>query len=149
MLVTLPNFDLGSNSIREVISKYKKIKNIKVITTLGSDFASALKHCDLILGNSSAGIIETGFFKKPTINLGNRQNGRVFGKNVINVIYNEKKILMAIKYALSSKLQKSLKLMKNPYGDGNSFKKIKSGLNFYVGINKNILINKKFIDLKK
>ena len=149
MLVTLPNFDLGSNSIREVVSKHEKIKNIKVTTTLGSDFASALKHCDLILGNSSAGIIETGFFKKPTINLGNRQNGRVFGKNIINVIYNEKKILMAIKYALSSKLQKSLKLMKNPYGDGNSFKKIKSGLNFYVGIKKNILINKKFIDLKK
>ena len=38
--------------------------------------------------------------------------------------------------------------MKNPYGDGNSFNKIKSGLNFYVGIKKNILINKKFIDLK-
>ena len=56
---------------------------------------------------------------------------------------------MAIKFALSSKFQKSLKLMKNPYGNGSSYKKIISGLNFYVGIKKNILINKKFIDLKK
>ena len=146
-LVTLPNFDLGSSSIREVISKNKKNKNFKVTTTLGSDFASALMHCDLVLGNSSAGIIETGFYKKPTINLGNRQNGRVFGKNIINMIYDKKKITLAIKFALSKKFQKSLKSMKNPYGDGNSFNKIKSGLNFYVGIKKNILINKKFIDL--
>ena len=147
-LITLPNFDLGSTSIREVIFKNKRNKNFKVTTTLGSNFTSALKHCDLVLGNSSAGIIETGFYKKPTINLGNRQNGRVFGKNIINVIYDKKKITVAIKYALSKTFQKTLKSMKNPYGNGNSFKKIKSGLNFYVRIKKNILINKKFIDYK-
>ena len=53
------------------------------------------------------------------------------------------------KICLIFKISKSLKLMKNPYGNGSSYKKIISGLNFYVGIKKNILINKKFIDLKK
>lgn len=148
-LFTLPNFDLGSSLIRKILSKYKKKKNIKLIKTLGDDFASTLKHVDLVLGNSSAGIIETGFFKVPTINIGKRQDGRIFGKNIINIPFKKNLILKYIDYALSKKFKKKIRNMNNPYGKGFSHLKIKKEIKFYLGIKKNILINKKFIDYLK
>ena len=92
---------------------------------MGDDFASALKHVDLVLGNSSAGIIETGFFKVPTINIGKRQNGRIFGKNIINIPFKKSLILKYIDYALSKKFKEKIRNMNNPYGNGFSHLKNK------------------------
>ena len=67
-----------------------------------------------MIGNSSSGIIEMPSFKKATINLGLRQKGRVHSKSVINVEFNEKKILNAIKKVYSTNYLKILRKSSNP-----------------------------------
>ena len=78
----------------------------------------------LLVGNSSSGIHETASFKVPVINIGSRQEGRMKPKNVINVTHDFNKILSAIKKGMSNNFKKKIKRMKNPYGDGNSAKRI-------------------------
>ena len=77
------------------------------------------------MGNSSSGLIEAPTFKIPCVNIGRRQNKRLKAKNVIDVMdYNKKKIILAIKKALSSKFKSGLHNLKNPYGNGKSSIKI-------------------------
>ena len=84
-----------------------------------------MKSADVIIGNSSSGIIEAPSFELPAVNIGRRQNGRYQGKNVINVReHTAKAIKIAIKKALSPQFRKSLKNMENPYGDGRSAERI-------------------------
>ena len=84
-----------------------------------------MKYANLMIGNSSAGIREAPSFELPVINIGSRQNGRLRASNVIDVSHDTSKIKNAIKKVLDADLfKKSLKGMKNPYGDGNAAKKI-------------------------
>ena len=124
-ILIYPNIDSGNQSIIKSINNFKsdKIKIFKNIPR--SNFISLLKNCDLIIGNSSCGIIEAPSFKVPAINIGNRQKGRLQGKNVINCDYDKNKILEKINYALNNKnFLNTLKKCKNPYGDGKSSKRI-------------------------
>jgi UDP-N-acetylglucosamine 2-epimerase (non-hydrolysing)/GDP/UDP-N,N'-diacetylbacillosamine 2-epimerase (hydrolysing) len=71
------------------------------------------------VGNSSAAMIESSSFKTPLVNVGARQSGRQHGANVINVGYNRKEIIAAIKKSLGDKkYSRKLKKIKNPWGDG-------------------------------
>jgi GDP/UDP-N,N'-diacetylbacillosamine 2-epimerase (hydrolysing) len=81
---------------------------------------SAIKHSDLVIGNSSSGLIEVPSFKKPTINIGDRQRGRVCGPSVINCKPIKKEIINSIEIALSKKFNQKLASTKNPYGSKNS-----------------------------
>ena len=87
-LFTRPNTDEGNEAINQEIKKFVKIyKNSKYILSLGqANYFSILKYCDGVLGNSSSGIIEAPSLRCPTINIGNRQLGRVMSKSVINCI---------------------------------------------------------------
>ena len=86
------------------------------------------------MGNSSSGIIiEAPFLKTPTINIGDRQKGRLFAKSVVNVNSNSNEIILAIKKVLSTNFQKQMKSTKSLYGNGYASKKIV-----------NLLKNKKF-----
>ena len=77
-----------------------------------------------MIGNSSSGIIELPSFKKPTINVGNRQKSRLRSLSVIDVEYNKIKILNKIKFVESKNFKKKIKFNKNPYDKGNTSKKI-------------------------
>ena len=79
-------------------------------------YLSAMKYVDLIIGNSSSGIIEAASFKKPVINIGDRQKGRLQSKNVINcnLITLEESIIIS----LSDAFKNTLKNMTNIYGEG-------------------------------
>ena len=102
-------------------------------------------HASLMIGNSSAGIREAPSFKRPVINIGTRQNGRLRGDNVIDVDHNVNKISEAIDYALNNqKFLKKVKKAINPYGNGNAAKKIVSEIK-KIKINEN-LIKKVFVD---
>ena len=80
-----------------------------------------LKYSDLLLGNSSCGILECGYFKKYVINLGIRQEGRVCKKNVFHLPHESKKIAKKISEIIKKpKIKKKITL----YGNGNSAKKI-------------------------
>ena len=74
-----------------------------------------LKFSNVIIGNSSSGIIESASFQIPTINIGDRQKGRFAQKNVINCKFNIKKIESAFKKANSKKFVRSIKKIKNIY----------------------------------
>ena len=107
-------------------------------------YFSFVNNCDLVLGNSSSGIIEVPFFKKPSINVGDRQLGRIKCKSTINVDANCLKILQSVKKVLSKSFFKNMSKIKNQYQKKDTSKKIfKTILNLK---SKNLLI-KKFYDL--
>jgi UDP-N-acetylglucosamine 2-epimerase len=121
-LFILPNNDAGH---LDIINEIKK-NNLNWCKSLSlAEYKSLLMRASILIGNSSSGIHEAASFKLPVINIGSRQNGRLQPRNVINVDFNRKIILKKIEFCLNnSKYIKSLKKMKNPYGDGKSANKI-------------------------
>lgn len=119
-VVIFPNNDPGNEII---INTYKKLNfnvRFKIIKSMRFEyFLTLLKNSSIIIGNSSAGIIEAPFYGIQTINLGNRQNNRSKEKSIINISFNEKKILKILKSYLDKKYKKN-KL----FGNGNSGTKI-------------------------
>jgi GDP/UDP-N,N'-diacetylbacillosamine 2-epimerase (hydrolysing) len=118
LIFTMPNSDTDSNIIFKKIKKFcKNNSNAKFYKSLGqSRYISCLNYVDCVLGNSSSGIIEVPSFKKPTINIGERQSGRIKAKSVIDCKPEKLSIQKALKKAFSKKFQLSLSKVKNPYG---------------------------------
>ena len=87
-------------------------------------YISLLKYTSVVIGNSSSGVIETPYFKVPTVNIGDREEGRIKTKNIIDCKPLEKQITISIQKALSDKFKDSLKEMKNPLYQNNTSKKI-------------------------
>ncbi|MCK4724952.1 MAG: UDP-N-acetylglucosamine 2-epimerase [Anaerolineales bacterium] len=146
VLFTMPNTDPGGKLIRDQINKNVNVhKNWISVENLGTrGYYSAMRYASAMVGNSSSGIIESGLFNLPVVNIGTRQNGRIRGANIIDVGYDKKEVLQGIKHALSIKIDGQIDLP-SPYGDGKAAEKI-------VGILRNIEINdqlliKKFFDL--
>ena len=120
-IVIFPNNDPGNEII---INTYKKKLNsninFKIIKSMRFEyFLTLLKNSSIIIGNSSCGVIEAPFYGIQTVNLGNRQNNRSKEKSIININFNEKKIVKSLKNYFGKKYKKS-KL----YGNGNSDTKI-------------------------
>ena len=107
------------------------------------DYLNLMKNARLMIGNSSSGIIEAPSFKLPVINLGNRQKDRIRAKNVLDVGFNLNEIDNAYKKIMENEnFRKTLRSVKNPYGEGGSAKKI---LNVLVGLSdRKTLINSKY-----
>jgi GDP/UDP-N,N'-diacetylbacillosamine 2-epimerase (hydrolysing) len=126
IIFTMSNSDSGFNSITKVIKKFIKInKNYYFFKSLGQKkFFSVCKYADMMIGNSSSGIIEMPSFKKATLNVGNRQSGRMKAQSIVDVDFSEKKIIKKIKYIYSNKFKKMYKKLKNPYEKKNSSKLI-------------------------
>lgn len=143
-IFTYPNADFGSKIIIDKINEFvKKEKNAYIFYSLGQKrYISLLKNCDLVLGNSSSGIIETPVFRKPVVNIGNRQKGRLRCSNVIDCNYSAIDIENAINIALKDeKFKKNLNTVKNIFGDGNTSIKV-------VNFLKTIKLDKKFLQKK-
>lgn len=137
-IVILNNSDAGSNIVRRTIMQHKKPFMQIVLNMKREDYAGLLSIADVLVGNSSSGILEAPTFKLPAVNIGNRQNGRMQSMNVINVGYSSKEIESAIKKAMSSEFKQKMKQCVNPYGDGKSAKRI-------VDILENINIDEKLL----
>jgi GDP/UDP-N,N'-diacetylbacillosamine 2-epimerase (hydrolysing) len=136
-IFTMPNADNNGRVIIKLIQNFvANNKNTAIaFTSLGQlRYLSAIKHVDLVIGNSSSGLIETPSFKKPTINIGDRQRGRVYGLSVINCKPSEKEIIESIKIGLSESFRKKLNKSSNPYGNKNASIEI-------VKILKKVLVN--------
>tara|TARA_B100000963_G_C22605225_1_gene662153 strand:- start:779 stop:1954 length:1176 start_codon:yes stop_codon:yes gene_type:complete len=122
-----PNVDAGSDEVSKGLRIYReknidsKIFFIKNFTA--EDYLSVIYNCSCLIGNSSSAIREGGFLGVPAVNIGTRQTGREVGKNIINVDYDEKKILKAI----DKQLRRNRKFASSKiYGDGNAGKYIAS-----------------------
>jgi GDP/UDP-N,N'-diacetylbacillosamine 2-epimerase (hydrolysing) len=144
LIFTKPNSDKGGRIIIQLIDEYvQKNKNKAVsFVSLGQLlYLSAMSHVDAVVGNSSSGIIEAPVLNVPTINIGDRQKGRIMGQTIINCQPSKEKIIDAIHTAFN--FDRSIP-RKHPYGEGNTSNKI-------LGIIKNIKtlnIKKKFYDIK-
>ena len=98
-----------------------------------------------MIGNSSSGLLEMPTFNKFTINIGERQLGRIKAKSIIDCNSKTKNIIKAIKFSLKSSNQKKIKNTTNPYGTGGASKKI---INILRKKNFNNLILKEFFNIK-
>lgn len=142
-IVTKSNADQGGARINELFEEAKgQIKNIHVYTSLGvRRYLSLMRYAEFVLGNSSSGIIEAPAFCVPTVNIGDRQKGRLQSASVINCASDTDSIVTAIRTALSNEHRSICEKVMSPYGDGHAAEKI---------VDKTIeMVKKGRIDLKK
>lgn len=124
-----PNADVGHGSIQHAIAAFAQQRPVIRMTSAPQDqFWSCLFHCRALVGNSSAGIIEAASLKRPAVNVGHRQEGRVRARNVIDAGFNAEEIVKAIRRAASDEFHASLSNLTNPYGDGRAAERIVSVL---------------------
>lgn len=125
-IVLYPNADPGSQTIIRVINEFHNPPMVQVIKSLPhKTYLSLLKYAQVLVGNSSSGIIEASSFHLPVVNIGTRQQGRQRAINVIDVDYKKEEIVEAIKLAISDKkFNAQVKRCRNPYGDGGASKRI-------------------------
>lgn len=108
ILITSSNFDNENKIIKEELIKFSKKENVYYLNSLGNlVYISLMKIANLVIGNSSSGVLETPSFGVPTINIGSRQSGRIISKNIINSDYDFKSIQKAFKKIHKLKLQKN------------------------------------------
>lgn len=149
-VVTYPNADTGGKMIVETIKRFEKnnAHRVRMFVSLGQiRYLSLLKHADVMVGNSSSGMIEAPAFKLPVVNIGERQRGRIKAKNIINVAECKKdQLVRAINKTLSMEFKKSLTGMENPYGqDGHASKKIVKTLKHFK--KKEVFLKKSFFNI--
>ncbi len=138
-IVIYPNSDTGSDVFIEEIEKFRKNKDFFIFKNLPrDDYLNLLNNVDLMIGNSSSGIVESTYFKIPTINVGNRQKGRERGSNIIDCDYGSDAIAGAVKKIMSENFIKKCKRAKSPYHRANASQKILTIIERYVSNNKKL-----------
>ena len=147
VIFTSPNIDPGSDIIeKSILNLVKNNINFKYFKNLGvKKYFSCIKYCDAVVGNSSSGISEVPSLGKFTINIGDRQKGRLFAKSIINCKPSKKSINKSFKKIYDKKYQKNLTNLVNPYYKENTSLKIAKVLKI---INLKKISSKKFIDIK-
>lgn len=149
IIVTKPNADTEGRIIIQMIDDYVSRNRNKAIAfvSLGQlRYLSAMQFVDGVVGNSSSGLAEAPTFKIGTINIGDRQKGRIKAESVIDCEPTRESILTAISKLYSEKFQEELKNVKNPYGEGGATEKIKKILK-----EKDLsdILKKEFYDMEK
>ena len=148
IIFTKANSDTNGRIINQMIDEYvakNYHKSIGFISLGQQRYLSALQYVDAVVGNSSSGLLEAPSFKIGTINIGDRQKGRIKAESVINSEVNKTSILKSFSKLYSKAFQDLIEESKNPYGDGIASRKI-------IEIIKNEdlrnILKKSFYDLK-
>ncbi len=138
IIITSPNFDNENDILKKEFFKFQKKKGVYFFNSLGNKtYISLMKIAYFVIGNSSSGVLETPSFGTPTINIGNRQKGRIISKNITNSDYDYKSL-----YKAFQKMKKKKKITNNPFLKKDTPNKIaKKILNFKYEI------KKKFYDI--
>lgn len=147
VIFTRTNADTDGRIINKKIEEYVKENSFRccVFDSLGQlRYLSAIKNCEGVIGNSSSGLLEVPFLRKPTVNIGIRQRGRLKAKSIIDCSFNVKEIVNSIEKALSSDFKEMILDIPMLYGDGNTSKEI---VNILKNVNLNNLVIKQFYDL--
>lgn len=148
LIFTMSNSDTDGRILFEMIEEFiVRHPNAKAVTSLGQLlYFSCVKHVDGVIGNSSSGLSEVPSFKKCTINIGDRQKGRLKAESVIDCEPAETSISNAIRKLYSPEFQARLTKVKNPYDSGRTSKAI-------LGVLKEIslegILKKEFYDIKQ
>lgn len=149
LVFTKGNADHGGSKINSLIEDYVRNNFVRarLFPSLGSlRYLSVLKYSQMMVGNSSSGIIEMPFFGKPTVNIGERQRGRVFSGSVIQVANSVDSINAGVLRAMNADFLRICETLPNHYGDGVTSIKILEILKRISLKNSN---PKKFYDLPK
>ena len=147
LIFTKPNADTDGRTIIKQIEEFVKKNKTRsyCFTSLGQlNYLSLLKYVDGVIGNSSSGLLEVPTYKKGTINIGDRQKGRLQSSSIINCKPNYKSVIKAINILYSSKFQKKLKKTVNPYGKGGASER---AVKILKKINLSNIIKKKFYNI--
>ena len=127
---TLPNADTDGRKLIKMVEKFvAQHTNASAYTSLGQlRYLSCIAQVDGVVGNSSSGLAEVPSFKKGTINIGDRQRGRLQAESVINCEPTCESITVALARLYSTDFQVTLRKSKNPYGEGGASEKVVSTL---------------------
>jgi len=126
VILTMPNADPGSENIIKLLSKFvTKRNNCLYTASLGyRRYLSCLRHVDVVVGNSSSGIIEAPALGVPTVNIGNRQAGRLQASSIQDCFIREDAIIKAISRAIKLSKKGTIKPIVLPYGKPGASQKI-------------------------
>ena len=146
IVFTMPNADNNSRILFKLIEDFvDRYSFSKAFISLGQlNYLSCIKHFDGVIGNSSSGIIEVPSFKKGTINIGDRQRGRIKARSVIDCSPDKESILNALELLYSKKFKSKLNNVVNPYGVGGVSEKI---IKILEKFSLNNILKKQFHDL--
>lgn len=147
LIFTMPNADSDHNVIFESIRDFVATRpNSYAFDSLGQElYLSCLAQVNGVIGNSSSGLTEAPTFRIGTINIGDRQMGRIKAASVIDCEPTAEKILQALSKLQSEEFISSLAKVDNPYGDGGASESILQTLKF---TNLETLVKKNFYDLE-
>lgn len=126
-IVLYPNTDAGGRVMLQAIQNLTAgMRNVRLYPTLPPDlYLSVLANIDVMIGNSSSGIIEAPSFRVPVVNVGSRQWGRERAENVVDVDHDRRAITGAVRFVLHDKdFRRRLAQCSNPYGDGRAAERI-------------------------
>ena len=148
-IFTKANADANGRGINKKIDTYCENRgNAIAFTSMGVlRYLSAMKYCEMVIGNSSSGILETPSFNKPTINIGDRQKGRICAKSVISCEPDKHSIINGIDKARSQQFLDEIANQVSPYGDGETSEKIVTVIKDFLDNNR-INLKKCFYDVK-
>ena len=149
IIFTKANADTDGRIINQRTEEYvnRNAERAIVVTSLGMlRYLSALKYCDMVIGNSSSGIVEAPSFQIPTVNIGDRQKGRIRGKSVIDCGWKKEEVVAAIQKAQIMRKDRSSKKLINPYEGVNTSNSIVAYIKSYLHENHDI--KKKFYDIE-
>jgi GDP/UDP-N,N'-diacetylbacillosamine 2-epimerase (hydrolysing) len=133
LIFTMPNADTDGRALIKMEEQFvAQHPNARGYTSLGQlRYLSCIAHVDGVVGNSSSGLAEVPSFKKGTINIGDRQRGRLQAESVINCEPTRRSIAAALDRLYSADFQASLSLVRNPYGDGGASEKVVQTIKHY------------------
>lgn len=148
-VVTKSNADQGGSRINELLDAAEKnIPNLHVFASLGvKRYLSLMKYAECVIGNSSSGIAEAPALHIPTVNIGDRQKGRLQSESIINCGEQSEDIIRALRDALSDEHKKICQKIISPYGDGHAAERIAKKIVEAV-MDGRIDLKKKFYGLK-
>ncbi|SEL00269.1 GDP/UDP-N,N'-diacetylbacillosamine 2-epimerase (hydrolysing) [Chitinophaga rupis] len=147
IIFTKANADTEGRIINQMIDEFVRKNAHKAVehTSLGQlRYLSALQYVDAVVGNSSSGLLEVPAFKKPTVNIGDRQRGRIKAASVIDCEPEVTSIKNAVMRALSRSFLDEIKDIQHPYGVGNASEKV---LDVLRHTEFHVLLKKQFYDL--
>jgi UDP-N-acetylglucosamine 2-epimerase (non-hydrolysing)/GDP/UDP-N,N'-diacetylbacillosamine 2-epimerase (hydrolysing) len=145
IVFTYPNADTGGRTMLQCIGRFMAAapERRRLFTSLGRRrYLSAMRVADVVVGNSSSGLIEAPALKRATVNIGDRQKGRLMASSVVGAAERREDIARAIRLALSDGFQRGLAATVSPYGQGDAGRRIKEQLRTVP-----LVLGKRFFDI--
>ena len=126
LIFTMPNADTEGRGLADMVARFvTDHANARAYNALGQlRYLSCVRHVDGVVGNSSSGLTEVPSFRKGTINIGDRQRGRLKAESVIDCRPDRESIAAALERLYSPAFQATLPAIRNPYGDGGASDRI-------------------------